>query len=79
MEATDGADEPCYVAVEVSFTATCEDIVRALRNAGLLTKWTDRPSHAVVSGIYRDGQVRRRMESEDVSWHQLDREMLEAE
>lgn len=79
MEATDGAGEPRYVAVEVSFTATCGDINRALRNAALLTKWTGRPAHAVVSGIYRDDRIRRRITSEDVSWHQLDAEALEVE
>ena len=79
MEATDETGKPCYIAVEISFTVNGGDTDRAVRNAGFLTKWTGRPAHAVVAGFRRDNRIQSRIESGDVSWHQLDAEDLEVE
>ena len=79
MEATDETGKPCYIAVEISFTANGRDTDRAIRNAGFLTKWTGRPARAVVAGFRRDNRIQSRIESGDVSWHQLDAEDLEVE
>ena len=79
MEATDEAGESSYIAVEISFTANGRDTDRAIRNAAFLTKWTGRPTRAVVAGFRRDNRIRSRIESGDVSWHQLDAEDLEVE
>ena len=79
MEATDETGKPCYIAVEISFTVNGRDTDRAVRNAGFLTKWTGRPAHAVVAGFRRDNRIQSRIESGDVSWHQLDAEDLEVE
>ncbi len=40
IEATDQNGAPCYIAVEVSFTANGRDTSRALRNAEFLTRFT---------------------------------------
>ena len=79
MEATDETGKPCYIAVEISFTVNGRDTDRAIRNAGFLTKWTGRPSRAVVAGFRRDNRIQSCIESGDVSWHQLDAEDLEVE
>ena len=79
MEATDEADESSYIAVEISFTVNGRDTDRAIRNAAFLTKWTGRPTRAVVAGFRRDNRIQSRIESGDVSWHQLDAEDLEVE
>ena len=79
MEATDEVGESSYIAVEISFTVNGRDTDRAVRNAAFLTKWTGRPARAVVAGFRRDNRIRSRIESGDVSWHQLDAEDLEVE
>lgn len=79
MEATDETGKPCYIAVEISFTVNGRDTDRAIRNAGFLTKWTGRSARAVVAGFRRDNRIQSRIESGDVSWHQLDAEDLEVE
>ena len=79
MEATDEAGESSYIAVEISFTVNGRDTDRAIRNATFLTKWTGGPARAVVAGFRRDNRIQSRIESGDVSWHQLDAEDLEVE
>lgn len=79
MEVTDEAGESSYIAVEISFTVNGRDTDRAIRNAAFLTKWTGRPARAVVAGFRRDDRIQSRIESGDVSWHQLDAEDLEVE
>ena len=79
MEATDEAGESSYIAVEISFTVNGRDTDRAIRNTAFLTKWTGRPARAVVAGFRRDNRIQSRIESGDVSWHQLDAEDLEVE
>lgn len=79
MEATDEAGESSYIAVEISFTVNGRDTDRAIRNAAFLTKWAGRPARAAVAGFRRDNRIQSRIESGDVSWHQLDAEDLEVE
>lgn len=79
MEATDQTGEGCYVVVEISYTANGRDTRRAIRNAAFLTRFTGRPSHAVIAGIDRDDRIDRAIESGDVSWHQLHLDDLEIE
>ena len=79
MEVTDRADETCYVAVEISFTANGRDTTRAVRNAGFLTGFTGKRSHAAVAGLRRDERIDKSIESGEVFWYQLDPSDLEAE
>lgn len=79
MEATDETGESSYIAVEISFTVNGRDTDRAIRNAAFLTKWTGKPARAVVAGFRKDNRIQSRIESGDVSWHQLDAEDLEVE
>ena len=77
MEATGEDGEPCYVAVEVSFTANGRDTARAVRNAELLTRITGRPARAAVASFRLDDRIRPRIESGEVYWHELSDHLLE--
>lgn len=79
LRAADQAGEECFVAVEVSYTANGRDTSRARRNAGLLTRFTGRRAYAVVAGLRFDERIRAGVESGEVSWFQLDPEVLEVE
>lgn len=79
MEATDRDRATCYVAVEISYTANGRDTTRALRNAGFLTKFTGRRSHAAVAGLFRDERIQHLIDSGEVAWYRLDPQVLEAE
>ena len=79
MEATDPDGETGYIAVEISFTVDDRDVVRAVRNAAFLTRFTGRPAHAAVAGINRDDRIEDRLASGEVFWHQIYDEDLAAE
>ena len=79
MEAMDQEGATCYVAVEISYTANGRDTTRALRNAGFLTRFTGRRSHAAVAGLFRDERIQDLIDSGEVAWYQLDPQILEAE
>ncbi len=79
MEATDQAGETCYIAVEVSFTANGRDTTRAVRNARFLTGFTGKRCYAAVAGLHRDRRIQASIESDEVTWYQLDPQVLEAE
>ena len=77
LRATDAAGEEWYLAVEVSYTANGRDTARAGRNALFLTRFTGRRAYAVVAGLRFDECIRP--ESGEVSWFQLDPEVLEVD
>ena len=79
IEATDQNGAPCYIAVEISFTANGRDTSRALRNAKFLTRFTGKQAFSAVVGLRRDDRIRGLVESGEVFWYQLDPEVLEAE
>ena len=79
LEATDQNGAPCYIAVEISFTANGRDTSRALRNAEFLTRFTGKQAFSAVVGLRRDDRIRGLVESGEVFWYQLDPEVLEAE
>lgn len=76
VEATD-AGEPCYVAVEISFTANGRDTKRAFRNAGFLTRFTGRRAYAVIASVKVDDRTRGVLDDGDVSWYRLERKTLD--
>ena len=79
MEATDPDGETGYIAVEISFTVDDRDVIRAVRNAAFLTRFTGHPAHAAVAGINRDDRIEDRLASGEVFWHQIYDEDLAAE
>ena len=78
-EAHDPSGEPCYLAAEISFTANGRDTRRAIRNAGLLERFTGRRAHPVVAGLRCDDRIRERIASGEVAWYQLDPHTLEVD
>ena len=70
IEASDGG-EPCYIAVEASYTADWHDVDRAAGNARLLARFTGRPGHAVVAGVHQHGSAEAGLESGRAHWYAL--------
>ena len=60
--ATDGADTR-YIAMEVSFTADRRDCDRAVRNAGLITRFTGKAAQAAVASVRNDRDATKAVES----------------
>ena len=77
MEVTDRDGDTRYVAAEISFTANGRDTSRAIRNAGLLTRFTGKPSDAAVAGVRRDDRIEESIEAGEVFWYQLDEHQAE--
>ena len=77
VEAADREGERCYVAVEASYTVNGRDTARAIRNAGLLSRFTGRRSYAVVAGLRRDDQDR--VDAGEVLWYQLTPQAMQAD
>ena len=79
LEANDSAGQRCFLAAEISFTANGRDTTRALRNAALLTRFTDRQAYAAVAGLRYDDRIRERIECGEVAWYQLEAHTLEVD
>ncbi len=79
MEAADPDGAVSYVAVEVSYTVNERDVSRAVRNAGMLARFTDKPAHAVVAGLRLDNRVESAVASGAVFWHEMDAHALQAD
>ena len=73
LEAHDSSGESCYLAAEISFTANGRDTARAIRNAGLLARFTGRRAHSAVAGLRHDDRI----EAGEVAWYELDAHALE--
>ena len=79
IEARDSDGDIRYIAVEASFTATQRDASRAQRNAALLTRFTGRPAHAVVSSVRNDRDAEAEIAAGNVWWHELEERDMEPE
>ena len=66
---TDGATH--YIAMEISYTADERDTSRAIRNAGLLTRFTGHPAHAAIASIRNVYEIQHFIDSGQVYWHPL--------
>ena len=71
IKVRDGDRFTSYIAVEISYTADQRDIERAQRNAELLTRFTGRPSRAVVASVRNDPVVNSLVNSGYVNWYQI--------
>ena len=78
-DVVDRHGEPCYVAVEISYTANDRDTDRALRNADYMTRFTSRQAHAAIMAVQIDDRISDVVESGSVPWYRLDPQVLEAE
>ena len=71
IKTTDGADAR-YIAMEVLFTADRRDCDRAIRNAGLITRFTGKPAQAAIASVRNDREAAEAVESGAVYWHELE-------
>ena len=71
IKARDGDRFTNYIAVEISYTADQRDTERAERNAELLTRFTGRPSRAVVASVRNDPVVNSLVNSGYINWYQI--------
>ena len=62
IEATDGAVSH-YIAVEASFIGGAYDVIRALRNAEMLTEYTGWPSKAAIVSVRNHDAIERQIAS----------------
>ena len=79
MEVADGEGNLHYIAVEASFTVNGRDSRRARRNAELMTRFTGLPAVAAVAGVRYDRRLEDEIESDQLYWHEIPSEDLEAE
>jgi hypothetical protein len=71
IEATDGTDAR-YIAMETSFTADRRDCDRAIRNAGLITRFTGKPAQPTIASVRNDRDAAEAVESGAVYWRPLE-------
>ena len=71
IEATDGEDAH-YIAMEISFTADRRDCDRAIRNARLITRFTEKPTQAAIASVRNDRDATEAVESGAVYSHPLE-------
>jgi len=79
IEAADADGAVSYIAVEASFTSDLRDTSRAQRNASLLTRFTGRPAHAVVSSVHNDRHAAAEIDAGSVWWNELEQRDMETE
>ena len=78
FEAEDDRGGIQYVAVEVSYTANGRDTSRAMRNAALVTRFTERPCRPVVASLRIDDRIADAIEAGRLSWYRLPAEAMQA-
>ncbi len=71
MIAQDANNQPGYIAVEVSFTISDNDVRRAVRNAEYLHKYTGIRSHAAVAGVDILSDAKQQVDSGKVHWYEI--------
>ena len=73
------ADDPCYLAVEISFTVDTRNTQRAVRNACLLKRFTGKRAQPVVAGVRKDRRVDPEIDAGIVSWFDVQEPGLETD
>lgn len=72
-EAVDTDDDAqCYVVVEVSYTANGRDTTRAVRSAGLLSRFSGKPAHPVIAGVRVDNETREAIDAGEIQYYELE-------
>ena len=71
IEATDGED-PGYIAMEISYTASVRDCTRAIRNAEILSRLTGRNAQPAIASVRNDREAQAHIDSGTVIWHSLE-------
>ena len=72
VEVADAAGAINYVTVEASYTLTEYDRQRAVRNAGLMTRLTGRPSYPALTGVRIDHELADPIANGEILWYKID-------
>ena len=78
IEATDGAVSQ-YIAVEASFIGGDYDVIRALRNAEMLTEYTGWPARVAIASVRNHDSISRQISSGAVFWHEIEEHELRSD
>lgn len=68
-----------YFAVEASFTGGINDVHRAVRNAGYLSRLTGSPAHAVVACVSATPEAESAFTQDECAHYQIPQRLLETE
>ena len=71
VEVEDEAGERAFVTVEASFTVDGHDVERAVRNAGLMTRFTGAPCHPAVTGVRYHESAAEAINTGRVAWRAI--------
>ena len=74
---TDGAVN--YITIEASYTLTDYDRQRAVRNAGLMTRFTGRSSYPALTGVRIDNELTDAIANGEILWYAIDEANLTPE
>ncbi len=75
-KALDANGDTCYFAAEASFVVSRRDTDRAVRNAGVLTRFTGKPAYPAVAGVSLHEAVQQVVFSGEVPWHTITEDEL---
>ena len=75
IETTDGA-QPCYYAVEISYTGDPRDVERARRNASILSELKGCPARPVVASVRNVDEVDEDVQTGFLRWYQISQQQL---
>ena len=79
IEVADADGAINYIAIEASYTLTDYDRQRAVRNAGLMTRFTGQPSHPALTGVRIDNELADAIANGEILWYEIDEAILAAE
>lgn len=71
MIAQDANKQPGYIAVEVSFTVSENDVRRAMRNADYLQEFTGIRAHPAVAGVDILPEAKQQVDAGKVCWYEI--------
>lgn len=66
------ADAPCYVVVEASHTANGRETTRAIRSAGLLSRFSGKPAYPIIAGVRVDNETREAIDAGEIQYYELE-------
>ena len=65
-------DAPCYVVVEASYTANGRETTRAIRSAGLLSRFSGKPAYPIIAGVRVDNETREAIDAGEIQYYELE-------
>ena len=65
-------DAPCYVVVEASHTANGRETTRAIRSAGLLSRFSGKPAYPIIAGVRVDNETREAIDAGEIQYYELE-------